>query len=592
AEVMLYARKMIAEIESKNPNVSLHMTGVIPMNYAFPEASMIDMKTLVPAMYAVILLLLVFLLRSPWATLSVLLVITFSAVSALGISGYLGMSITPPSASTPTMIMTLALAESVHFLIYLFHKMNQGIERKKAVKNSLQSNLKPMLITSIAASIGFLSLNFSESPPFRDLGNITTFGVFAAFIFTTLFLPAFMVLVPIKGKVGREPIYRLMSIISHFVIHHSKLVLVVSIVVVVSLGSFLPKIVLNDEWLEYFDDSMPFKSDTTFVGDKLTGIYTIEYSIPAKDSGGIADPVYLTTLDEFTKWYRARNEVRHVASIIDTVKRLNYNLNNDDPDYYRLPQNRQDVAEQLMVYEMSLPYGHDLNTMINVDKSASRMVVSLDVVSTTEIKKIESEAQAWLKNNAPRYMQTNGSSPTVMFAHIAQVNIRQMLLGTVIALLAVSLIIMVAFRSIKMGLISLIPNLVPAILGFGLWGAIVGEIGMATSIVAGMTIGIVVDDTIHFLMKYQHARISNGDDPKSAIKYAFSTAGVAMFVTTLVLSAGFLILSRSTFAMNSDMGLLTTVVICFALLADFALLPVALLYFDKDNKSEKSRVAI
>lgn len=587
AEVMTYARQMAAKIEANNPDISLHMTGVIPMNYAFPEASMIDMTTLVPAMYGVIIFLLIVLLRSVWATGAVLLVITFSTVSALGISGYLGMNITPPSASTPTMIMTLALAESVHFLTYLFHKMRIGTERREAVRNSLQSNLRPMFMTTVAAGIGFLSMNFSESPPFRDLGNITTFGVFAAFVFSTLFLPAFMVLAPVKGKVGQEFIFRLMAGLGNFVISRTKFLFVIGLVIVVALGSFLPKIQLNDEWLTYFDDSMRFKTDTTFIGDKLTGIYTIEYSIPAADAGGIADPIYLQTLEKFTEWYRARKEVRHVASITDTFKRINYNLHNDDANYYRLPQSREHGAEQLMVYEMSLPYGHDLNTMVNVDKSASRVVVSLDVVSTVEITNIENEAQQWLKNNAPAYMSAHGSSPTVMFAHISHNNIRQMLLGTVIALLMVSLIIMLALRSVKMGFISLIPNLVPVILGYGLWGLWIGEIGMATSIVAGMTIGIIVDDTIHFLVKYQKARVANGDDVSAAIKYAFRTAGAAMFVTTIVLAAGFLVLSQSAFAMNSDMGLLTAIVICFALIADFTLLPAALLFFDK-KKVEKS----
>lgn len=587
AEVMEYARKLTAEIEAKYPGISLHMTGIIPMNYAFPEASMIDMTTLVPAMYLVIILLLVVLLRSFWATTAVLLVITFSTICALGVSGYLGMNITPPSASTPTMIMTLALAESVHFLTYLFHKMSSGIDRKTSVMNSLKSNLRPMFMTSVAAGIGFLSLNFSESPPFRDLGNITTLGVLAAFIFSTLFLPAFMVLVPVKGKVGQEFVFRIMDKLGDFVINNTKTLFMSGLLFVVILGSFLPKIELNDEWLTYFDDSMQFKKDTTYIGDKLTGIYTIEYSIPAAGAGGVADPVYLAALEKFTEWYRDRKEVRHVASITDTFKRINYNLHNDDSQYYRLPESRGEGAEQLMVYEMSLPYGHDLNTMVNVDKSASRVLVSLDVVSTVEITNIEKEAQVWLKNNAPAYMSSHGSSPTVMFAHISHNNIRQMLLGTFIALLMVSLIVMLALRSIKMGFISLIPNLAPAIIGYGIWSILVGEIGMATSIAAGMTIGIVVDDTIHFLVKFQQAMHENGDDINSAIKHAFRTAGAAMFSTTIVLAAGFMVLSQSAFAMNSDMALLTAIVMSFALLADFTLLPATLIFFQR-KRAEKN----
>jgi len=579
--VMEAARALSSEFEQRYPGLGVHLTGIIPMNHAFPEASMKDMGTLVPAMYGVIVLLMALLLRSFWGTVGTLLVITCSVVGALGISGYFGIRFTPPSASTPTMIMTLALADCIHLLTYMFHSLRRGLTKEEAIADSLRANMQPMVLTSLAAAIGFLSMNWSESPPFRDLGNITALGVATAIIFTLLLLPAFMRLVPLRGQLGQEALYGLMDRIAEQVIAHRRGLGLITVATVLLLGAAIPRIALNDEWITYFDKSFAFRQDTEFAADKLTGIYTIEYSIPAQGEGGIAEPEYLTHLAQFVDWYRHHPKVRHVAAITDMVKRINLSMHGDQPDWYRLPESRVAGAELLMVYEMSLPYGHDLNTLLNASKSASRVVVSLDVVSTVEMKEIEKEAEGWLRQNAPAYMFAHGSSPTLMFTHISQRNIRQMLSGTTIALLMVSAVLMFALRSVRLGTISLLPNLVPAVLGFGLWGLLVGEVGLATSIVAGMTLGIVVDDTVHFLSKYRRARSVHGSSPSEAVRYAFRTVGAAMFVTTVVLVAGFLVLSQSTFEMNAGMGLLTAIVLSFALIADFTLLPILLLLLDR-----------
>lgn len=592
--VMTYARELVARLEQKHPGLSVYLTGIIPMNYAFPEASMADMSTLVPMMYLVILVLAGGFLRSLWGTVATLFMISFAVLSALGISGYLGIHITPPSASTPTMIMTLALADSVHFLTYMFRQMRHGKQRHDAIVESLKANFRPMLLTSLAAAIGFLTMNLSESPPFRDLGNITTFGIIAAFLFSVTFLPALMCLVPVRGRVGHTWLDAMVDRIAETVIAHRTAFFAGGIGAVLLFGSFIPGIALNDEWLEYFDESFEFRSDTEFAGRHLTGIYTIEYSLPAKSSSGITDPEYLRHLAAFATWWRERPEVRHVTVLSDMIKRINMNLHGDQAEYYRLPEDPELAPQYLMVYEMSLPFGHDLSTLIDIDKSATRMLVSLDTVSTVALKELEREASEWLQANVPPYMVTQGTSPTVMFAHISQRNIRQMLRATTIALVVVSIVLIYALRSFRLGAVSLMPNLVPAIIGFGAWGLLVGEIGLATSIVAAMTIGIVIDDTIHFLSKYQRARTVLGQSPEDAVRYAFATVGVAMLVTTTALVAGFLVLSYSTFEMNAGMGLLTALVLAIALVADFTLLPALLMWLEKrpSNRAENADSAV
>jgi hypothetical protein len=168
-----------------------------------------------------------------------------------------------------------------------------------------------------------------------------------------------------------------------------------------------------------------------------------------------------------------------------------------------------------------------------------------------------------------------------MFSHIGERNIRSMLTGTALALVLISGILAVALRSVKIGLISLIPNLVPALTAFGLWGFIVGQVGLAVSVVTAMSLGIVVDDTVHFLSKYLRARREQGKSAEDAVRYSFHTVGTALWSTSLILVAGFYILTFSGFTLNADMGLLTAIVIAIALVVDFLFLPPLLMKLDR-----------
>jgi len=195
----------------------------------------------------------------------------------------------------------------------------------------------------------------------------------------------------------------------------------------------------------------------------------------------------------------------------------------------------------------------------------------------------EERAQQWLKDNAPPVMRNHGASPSLMFSHIAARNVRSMLGGTIVALVLISGVLLVALRSWKMGFVSLLPNLAPAAMGFGLWSILVGQVGMAVAVVASMTLGIVVDDTVHFLSKYLRARREKGLDSEEAVRYAFSHVGTALWVTSVILVCGFAVLAQSAFKLNASMGLLTAIVITFALAADFLFLPPLLMAVDRKS---------
>ena len=583
ARAVAHARGLAEQIEADHPGYEIHITGMAMLNNAFSESAMKDMGTLMPLMYLVILVTMVLLLRSISATFATLTVVGLSVVGALGLSGWSGLFLTPPSTAAITMILTLAVADSVHILVTMLKEMRLGKAKRDAIVESLRVNTQPVFLTSLTTCIGFLSMNFSDVPPLNDLGNISAMGVAIAWALSMTLLPALVAILPIRAKVREQNKSSWMDRLAEFVVSRSKPLLWGGAAVATFLTVLLPMNELNDQFVNYFDESMAFRRDSDFAMEHLSGIYQIDYSLGAGESGGLSEPAYLEQVDAFANWFREQNGVIHVASLTDVFKRLNKNMHSDDEAYYRLPDNRELAAQYLLLYEMSLPYGLDLNNQINVDKSATRLTVSVANITSKELIGLVEAGEGWLQENAPESMHARGVGPAVMFSYISSRNVSSMLVGTLIAIGLIGLTLMVALRSFRYGLISFLPNLIPAAMAFGLWGLFVGQINLGLSIVSGMCLGIVVDDTVHFLSKYLRARREKNLDAEGAVRYAFSTVGTALVVTSIVLASGFAILAQSTFSFNGDMGKMSALIIVLALVADLLFLPALLIYLDKQK---------
>ncbi len=582
-EVATSARALVSELENKYPGMKVYLTGMAMMTNAFSESSMDDNKTLVPIMYIIVILVLWLSLRSLSATISVVILIILSIAATLGIAGWLGWFITPTSAISPTIILTMAVADCVHILVTQLHYMRIGHEKKQAIQESLKANFQPVFLTSLTTAIGFLSMNFSDAPPFRDLGNMVAIGVMVAWLLSITFLPAMMSILPIKVKAKDDLDNSFMKHLAEWVIRFRRPLLIANGVIAIVMISFAPKNELNDEFVKYFDKSVEFRQGTDFINENMGGIYTVEFSIIAKESGAINEPDYLQNVQKLTTWLLTQPEVIHVNTLTDTYKRLNKSMHADNDDWHKLPESRNLAAQYLLLYEMSLPYGLDLNDQINIDKSGIRLIATLKSLSSNQMLVLEELINQWLAQNMNEF-EVKIASPTLMFAHIGKRNISQMIVGSIIALTLISFLLTFAFKSVKMGLISLIPNLIPAGIAFGVWSLINGRVGLGLSVVMGLTLGIVVDDTVHFISKYRRARIEKGLSCEDAIRYAFSTVGMALWITSAVLVSGFLVLSLSHFTMNGEMGLMTAITIAVALFLDLLFLPPLLMSLDSKEK--------
>ena len=272
-KVVNFTRDMVSKFEQAHPEIDVYTTGIVMMNNAFPEASKNDMKNLIPFAFAAIIIGLLLFTRSFTGTFSTLLVIIFSIMTGMGLAGWLAFKLTPPSASAPIMILTLAVADCVHFFITFLHSMRSGMDKHVAIKESLRINFHPIFLTSLTTVIGFLSLNFSDVPPFRDLGNITAIGVTFAFVLSIFFLSALTAIMPFKVKQRADRKTVLMEKIAEFVIGNRRVLLWVVGAIIIAFVAIIPRNEINDRFVEYFDESIEFRRHTDYVTD----IYSKEY---------------------------------------------------------------------------------------------------------------------------------------------------------------------------------------------------------------------------------------------------------------------------------------------------------------------------
>jgi len=366
-------------------------------------------------------------------------------------------------------------------------------------------------------------------------------------------------------------------------------ILIGTTLVVIASAVAIPQFRFNDNFVEYFAKQSEFRSATEWATEHVAGILQIHYSLPAGEPGGIANPEYLNELDEFAKWYRGQSDVVHVSSFSDIIKRVNKSMHADDPSYYAIPENRELAAQYLLLYEMSVPYGLDVNDQVDVDKSATRLTVTFQNWETERLEMQLTQAQKWFDEHAPA-LTAPATGIGIMFTFIGKNNYEDMKIGTVLAFMLISAVVMLALRNIKLGLISILTNFAPPIVALGLLALFTTEVGLWANVFIVTSLGLIVDATVHFLFKYNYARVENHVSPQDAVRYTFSTVGAPLLVTSLILIMGFCVLALSAFVPNTMLGILVSTTIAVALALDFLLLPALLISIDRTTQESVPRI--
>ncbi len=582
-------RRLRDALQEKEPTVHIALNGITLLSNAFERASIEDITTLFPIMALVLIVAMILFVRSVSGTFAALAVVIVSVIVTMGILGHFGLIINTATVNGPIIILTIAIADSIHIITSAYAQIARGDEKHTAIMESLRLNMQPVFITSITTAVGFLTLNFSDAPPFRELGNLCAIGAIIAWAYSIVLLPAMMAVLPMRKRSEGKIEAKALGGVVDIVIKSPKRIAVISLFISLGFLAIIPSLEFNDRVTQFFGKSMEYRQDADYISENIPGVFFADLSLGTGDElTGVSDPKYLYHLDAFSTWLRSQPEVAHVTSIADVMRRLNRSMHGDDPAMYILPTDPEVAAQYMLLYEMSVPQGLDLNNQLDIDKSASRVMVVIHDISSSNTQELKKRTEAWLADNVPPEMVSRMSGVSIIFSFLTERNAKAMFSGTGIALVLISILLIFALRSVRYGFISLFPNLTPAIFAFGIWAIFVGEVGASSSLVTAASLGLIVDFTVHFLAKYRRARVEKSLSAVDGIRYAFNTVGSALWISAFVLVAGFLVLSFSNFALNAQFGTMLSMVIFLALVTDFFVLPAILLLADGHGRTSNT----
>ena len=590
-EVMAWVMARLEPIRAQHPTIAIHIGGTVASDVDLGRAVAGDVSELVAFSYLMILIGLVGLLRHLRGTVATLLIITFAISGTMGIYGWLGFTLEAVSGFVPSVVMTIAVADCVHILTSYYHEIGTGKPKLEAVHAAMRVNLQPVFVTSVTTAIGVLMLNFSDSPPYHDLGNLVAIGVMLAWFLSMTLLPALLSWFPTPRVTQTQYLAAQIERLGDWVITNRRVVGVSIGAFALTIIAFIPRNELSEDWANYFDETFEVRRASNALRDHFGLLHSLRYILDSGVPQGINDPAYLADVAAFATWLRAQPEVAHVSTITDLLARLNMNLHGDDPAWRKLPDERGLAAQYLLLYELSLPLGQGLEDTVDIRHAATQLVAMLAPSDSAALIAFDGRAHRWLARHTQSIVPVDATGLDMIFAHMNHRNIHTLLKGVGVGILGIAAVLVVALRSLRLGLLSLLTNLAPTTLAYGTWGVLVGRIDLAASVVMCMSLGIVVDDTVHFLSKYCYARRVHGESVEDALRYAFRTVGLALAVTTCVLVSGFSILAASHFNPTVTTGILMAVTIAYALLIDFFVLPPLLMMLERRPARTGTRVA-
>jgi uncharacterized protein len=580
----------IREITAKYASISdheFHLTGQPLLNFSFKETTETDMGKIVPFVLLLTVLFLFLNLRRVSGMFLSLLIIFITIGVTFGFAGWTGIKIHNLTAMTGQFMIAICIAVTVHILVTYYQLLNKIPNKRDALMLTVEKNFLPTLLTSISTSIGFYSFLSADIPAIVDMGVLAGTGTLLSWLFAYLILVPLLRLLPAKPSKNTEfETLEQASAPSEFSTKFTKLLVkykpivlgFYAVLIAISIG-LLFKIQTNSDPFKYFDKSYSLTIATDFVEEKVGGALGVEMVIDSGEREGIKDPVFLNKVDEYQQWVDSFEFVTKTISLVDILKEMNKTLNGGLESAYRLPSTRESVAQQLFLYTMNLPQGLDINNRVSIENDSLRLTAmwtlhdsetSLAMIDRFEEKAAEMGLNLHVTGKGPLYQSNN---ELVVNSYIKTLGI---------ALVLIAILLCIGLKSIRIGLLSMIPNAIPIIIGGACLPLFNVPLDIGTVIISSVCLGIAVDDTIHFLTNFQKYT-ENGDNSELAVSKVLTHTAPALVTTTMVLVAAFATFAFGTFVPNQNFGKFVAIILTVALVTDLTLLPALVLKKDAKN---------
>ncbi len=576
-EIMGYVRDILKP-EIEKTGYKYWINGGPPLNETFIVIGTSDAMTFTPLVLMASIILLLLLFRRVSGALIPIGVVIFTFLTVLAVQVLLGYKLNNFTANLPVFVVAIGIADAVHvYSIWLLHK-RQGDENYDAVYASMQKNFLPIFLTSLTTAIGFATLTISEVIPVLTLGIATASGAILAFIISVVWMPAVLLLLKKPIKASNKVIEKKRKSFGYgrFIINNNKKIVLWTSLVFSIIAIGLTQVKVDSNTVRYFDKTVEFRKGAEFMMANLTGPMAYEIVVDTGEVGGIKEPKFMKSVEQFYNDIQEKfPEVRHLNSLMDIVKRYNKIIDNKE----EVPNSRNLIAQYLLLYSMSLPQGMEINDKMDINEQKLRISGQMDIVDTSKDLEMIQYIKDWWAKTAYR---GTVEGQTYMFAHMQKDVTNTLIYSLSLALVLVSIVMFLIFRRVKLLWVFILPNILPVVLVVGLMGWLNITIDIGVAIAGAIIIGVAVDDTIHFLVKYFDARkrgLSMEDTFEEVLRYA----GVAILFTTIILTVAFSTFAFSHFTANQNFGIVTAFALFIAFVVDLLLLPALLSLTNKEK---------
>ncbi len=575
-EIMKELEEILAPLR-KETHYKFWLNGGPPLNTSFVTIAQGDGSTFTPLVIFTVLVLLFVLFRRMSGALLPMGVVVLTFLTVLSIQVILGYKLNNFTANIPVFIVAIGIADAVHvYIIWLMYR-REGKDTKEAVYLSMQKNMLPIFLTSLTTAIGFASLGISHVVPVSTLGIATASGAVLAFLISVFWMPSTLLLINkeiIKKETKEKKSFFDNIHYGKFIVKNNKKIILITGVLFLMIGAGLLKLKVDSNTIRYFDSDVEIRKSTNFLQKNLTGPMAYEIVVDSGKKNGIKDPEFLNTVQKFYDAFQAKfPDIRHMTSLMDVIKRFNVVMNQSNT----IPNDQNLIAQYLLLYSLSLPQGMEINDKMDIEERLLRVTAQVNIVDTSKDLEMIDWVQKWWKKT-PYKATVNGQ--TKMFAHMQKDVTDTLIYSMSLAIVLVSVVMFLIFRSVKLIWIFLVPNILPIILVLGVMGWLGINIDLGVAVSGAIILGVAVDDTIHFLVKYFEARKKNLS-VEEAFDYVLKYAGKAILFTTIILSIAFAMFMGSKFSPNYNFGIVTATALIIAFIVDIVLLPALLSITEK-----------
>ena len=562
------------------PDVDIYVLGGVLFELDSYNATIDDRILLFPLVIGLGVILLWYCLRSFSYAVS-LFVIAFATISlTVGTYGWLGIPLNQISSLGPLVVLVIAIADGIHIVSVYAQGLHAGLSRMDAMRDSLKVNIQPVTLATLTTSMGFLSLNYCSSPGIYGFGNIIAIGVWWAYVVTLTFLPMLILILPTNKIPKPLGVKRFIEWTNDLVARKGNALFWGSTAIIVLTLALLPLNRLDFDRYSFVDEDSDFHHVMEAMREKIGNDQSLVYSIHSGEYYGITQTEFLEQVDVFSKWVEEQPEASFVSSYTDYLRGRNKADHDDDEAWEILPEDQLQIIDYLVGYQLIQEIEPNLEPIFNADYSAIRLSIGTSNLSNGELLTFNDRIDEWIAANVDSKYRVLHGDNSILFARQDKNITRELMEGFTVSFILITLTMLIGLRSVRYGLLSIMPNLFPATIVFGFWGVFVGELNPYILMLFSISIGLVVDDSVHILSKYISAR-REGLDPDPAVTYSLDKAGSAITITTASLAIGTVILVFSNTFHFQNVALLLTPIIVVAWLLDLFFLPPLLIKFDR-----------